>query len=73
MAEVEAADRLTDRIGLGVLTRVVGPDLVDEVLVANWSDREAAAVVAGAGGGVFRTGDDVVFRRRLRGGDAQTR
>ncbi|BEK95442.1 hypothetical protein NSER024013_33480 [Nocardia seriolae] len=31
---VEVAGRLTDRIGLGVLTRVVGADLVDEVLVA---------------------------------------
>lgn len=34
VAELEAAGRLTDRIGLGVLTRVVGPDPVDEVLVA---------------------------------------
>jgi hypothetical protein len=33
VVQVEVAGRLTDRIGLGVLTRVVGPDLVDEVLV----------------------------------------
>ena len=28
----DSADRLTDRVGLGVLTRVVSRDLVDEVL-----------------------------------------
>ncbi|MCC3332039.1 IS4 family transposase [Nocardia abscessus] len=33
MAWAEATGRLTDRIGLGVLTRVVHRDLVDEVLV----------------------------------------
>lgn len=32
VVQVEVAGRLTDRVGLGVLTRVVGPDLVDEVL-----------------------------------------
>ncbi|GAA2469705.1 IS4 family transposase [Nocardia seriolae] len=31
---VADAGRLTDRVGLGVLTRVVGRDLVDEVLIA---------------------------------------
>jgi hypothetical protein len=30
--EYDHADRLTDRIGLGVLTRLVHRDLVDEVL-----------------------------------------
>jgi hypothetical protein len=40
VVRVEAADRFTDRIGLGVLTRVVGPDLVDEVLVATgWCEK----------------------------------
>ncbi|WP_280249062.1 transposase domain-containing protein, partial [Nocardia abscessus] len=33
MAGAEATGRQTDRIGLGVLTRVVHRDLVDEVLV----------------------------------------
>ncbi len=31
--EISRQDRLTDRIGLGVLTRLVHRDLVDEVLV----------------------------------------
>jgi hypothetical protein len=32
VVQVDVAGRLTDRVGLGVLTRVVGRDLVDEVL-----------------------------------------
>jgi hypothetical protein len=28
--------RLTDRIGLGVLTRLIGRDVIDEVLAETW-------------------------------------
>ncbi|WP_169812591.1 transposase domain-containing protein [Nocardia acidivorans] len=44
--------RLTDRIGLGVLTRVVGQDLIDEVLVAT-GRVEKRRRAPGAGGVYF--------------------
>jgi hypothetical protein len=56
--QVVAGDRLADRIGIGVLTKVFTPELVDRVVVA-----------AGPGDGVLRAGDGAVLPVRLhRGG-----
>src|ERR1700682_3103993 len=66
-------DRLTDRIGLGVLTRLVHRDLVDEVLAETGRTERLPPPGARPGGRLLRAGYDAVLRRRLRGGDAQTR
>jgi hypothetical protein len=50
-----AGGLLTDRIGIGVLTRMVPRDLVAEVL-AETGRREAVPPVAHARGGVLRDG-----------------
>ena len=57
-------DRLTDRIGLGVLTRLVHRDLVDEVLTDTGRTERRRRLLPAPGGGVFRAGDDAVLPRR---------
>jgi transposase IS4-like protein len=72
--EIPAGDRLTDKIGIGVLTRLISRDMVDEVL-AETGRREKRSrllpahvvvyfVIAMA---VFRDGYEEVMRRMVGG------
>ncbi|MFC9472720.1 hypothetical protein ACFTS5_11040 [Nocardia sp. NPDC056952] len=51
-------DQLIDRIGLGVLTRVVGPGLVDEVLAETCRAEKRRLRLPVRGGGLFCAGVD---------------
>ncbi|QSE87425.1 transposase domain-containing protein (plasmid) [Rhodococcus pseudokoreensis] len=54
--------RLTDRIGLGVLTRIVHRDLVDEVLAETGRVEPRRWLLPGASGHLLRAGHDIVLR-----------
>ena len=54
--------RLTDRIGIGVLTRLIDRDLVDDVLAGTGRAGTAVPAAACAGGGLLRARPVLVLR-----------
>ena len=60
--------RLTDLLGIGVLTRVVPRDLVDEILAET-----GRTIAARPGRRLLRDGIDAILWRRLRGSHAPSR
>jgi Insertion element 4 transposase N-terminal len=55
-------DRLTDRISIGVLARVVPREIIDEVLAETGEEGAENPPVAGSCGGVLRDGDGDIPR-----------
>jgi Insertion element 4 transposase N-terminal len=73
---VTGSGRLTDRIGIGVLTRLLPRDLVDEVLAETWRREKRSRLLPAnvvvyfvMAMAVFRDGCEEVMRR-LTGGPA---